>query len=67
MRWPVGLAFTENYERQAAMPSQESYRDVVLRVIDEVVAPGAGAPTTPALEDFIGRALLGLPLLGEVS
>src|SRR5579862_8828732 len=25
------------------MPSQESYRDVLLRVIDEVVAPGAGA------------------------
>jgi alkylation response protein AidB-like acyl-CoA dehydrogenase len=34
---------TENHERQAAMPSQESYRDVLLRVIDEVVAPGAGA------------------------
>jgi isovaleryl-CoA dehydrogenase len=43
MRWPVGLAFTENHERQAAMPSQESYRDVLLRVIDDVVAPGAGA------------------------
>lgn len=43
MRWPVGLAFTENHERQAAMPSRESYRDVLLRVIDEVVAPGAGA------------------------
>jgi alkylation response protein AidB-like acyl-CoA dehydrogenase len=25
------------------MPSRESYRDVLLRVIDEVVAPGAGA------------------------
>jgi alkylation response protein AidB-like acyl-CoA dehydrogenase len=30
-------------ERQAAMPSQGSYRDVLLRVIDEVVAPGAAA------------------------
>jgi hypothetical protein len=107
------------------MPSRESHRDALARVINEVVAPGAGAvdvygefpreqvsalgaaglhlgvslaqqaepraplarlrieadrawlfrdsraarvmaPTTPALEDFIGRALLGLPLLGEV-
>src|ERR1700722_14779273 len=43
MRRPVGPGSTENHERQAAMPSRESYRDVLLRVIDEVVAPGAGA------------------------
>ena len=27
------------------MPSQESYRDVLLRVIDEVVTPAAALPT----------------------
>ena len=78
------------------MPSQESHSGALLRVIDEVVAPGATevdasgafpqaqvealggagllALTVPsqfggggeALHDFIGRALLGLPLLGEV-
>ncbi len=70
------------------MPSQGSYRDALLWVIDEVVAPGAAsvnasgefpraqvdalgaacvmAPATDALHDFTGRALLGLPLLGEV-
>ena len=44
MRAPAGLAgFSRINEGQAAMPSQESYRDALARVIDEVVAPGAAA------------------------
>jgi isovaleryl-CoA dehydrogenase len=39
---PVGPA-SANGERQAAMPSQQSYRDALLRVINEVVEPGAAA------------------------
>ncbi len=39
---------------------------VVERLFRDSRAARVMAPTTPALEDFIGRALLGLPLLGEV-
>ena len=38
---------------------------VVERLFRDSLAARVMAPTTPALEDFIGRALLGLPLLGE--
>ena len=41
---PVGLAGSEqNFEGQAAMSSQEWFRDALRRVIDEVIAPGAAA------------------------
>jgi isovaleryl-CoA dehydrogenase len=41
---PVGLAGSEQtFEGQAAMSSQEWFRDPLQRVIDEVVAPGAAA------------------------
>ena len=39
---------------------------VVERLFRDSRAARVMAPTTAALEDFIGRALLGLPLLGEV-
>jgi alkylation response protein AidB-like acyl-CoA dehydrogenase len=38
---------------------------VVERLFRDSRAARVMAPTTPALEDFIGRALLGLPLLGD--
>jgi alkylation response protein AidB-like acyl-CoA dehydrogenase len=40
---------------------------VVERLFRDSRAARVMAPTTEALEDFIGRALLGLPLLGEAS
>jgi alkylation response protein AidB-like acyl-CoA dehydrogenase len=40
---------------------------VVERLFRDSRAARVMAPTTDALQDFIGRALLGLPLLGEVS
>ena len=41
---PVGLAGSEqDFEGQAAMSSQQGFRDALRRVIDEVVAPGAAA------------------------
>jgi isovaleryl-CoA dehydrogenase len=44
MEAPVGLAGSEqDFEGQAAMSSQEWFRDALRRVIDEVVAPGAAA------------------------
>ncbi len=43
MRRSVWPGLSENIEGQAAMSSQESYRDALRRVIDEVVAPGAAA------------------------
>jgi isovaleryl-CoA dehydrogenase len=39
---------------------------VVERLFRDSRAARVMAPTTEALYDFIGRALLGLPLLGEV-
>ena len=42
-----------------------SYLDALERVITDVVAPRAAA--TDALLDFVGRAVAGLPLLGEVA
>ena len=48
------------------MPSQESYRDALLRVIDEVVAPGAaevdmsGKFPTTQVEALGAAGLLGL-------
>ena len=68
MRTPAGLAgFSRINEGQAAMPSQESYRDALLQVIDEVVAPGAAAvDVSGEFPRSQTDALLGLPLLGEV-
>lgn len=40
---------------------------VVERLFRDSRAARVMAPTTEALHDFVGRALLGLPLLGEVS
>ena len=39
---------------------------MVERLFRDSRAARVMAPTTEALHDFIGRALLGLPLLGDV-
>ena len=58
-------------EGQAAMPSQESYRDALLRVINEVVEPGAASVDASgefprAQVDALGAAgLLGLTVPAE--
>jgi len=41
--------------------------EVVERLFRDSRAARVMAPTTEALYDFIGRALLGLPLLGDVA
>jgi hypothetical protein len=41
--------------------------DALDRVINKTVAPNAAAVDRDALQDFVGRAVSGLPLLGPVA